>query len=75
MACEIHKMASAMHTVVFVDWALEAKNAQIMGESAIFDRLTERKKTNRTNKGAIGTGKVTKIVVLPSCWGRKSCIV
>ena len=44
MACEIHKMASAMHTIVFVDWALEAKNAQVMGESAIFDRLMERKK-------------------------------
>ena len=35
MACETHKMASAMHTIVFVDWALEA---------AIFDRLMERKK-------------------------------
>ena len=50
MACEIHKMASTMHTVVFVDGALEAKNAQFMGESAIFDRLMERNRTERTKE-------------------------
>ena len=69
MACEFHKVASAMHTILFADWALEAKNAQVIGHNEVFDRLMERKKPNRTNKGAIGTGKVTKIVVLPSSWG------
>ena len=38
-------MASAMHTVVFVDWVLEAKNAQLTSEKAIFNRLMVRKKT------------------------------
>ena len=45
MACEIHIMASAMHTAIFVDCALEVKNAHVAGESAIFDRLVERTKT------------------------------
>ena len=71
MACEFHKVASAMHTILFADWALEAKNAQVTAHSETFDTLMERKKPNRTNKGAIGRGKVRKIVVLPSCWGSK----
>ena len=29
------------------------------------------KKPNRTKKGVIGMGKVTKIAVLPSFWGSK----
>ena len=45
MACEFHKIASAMHTILFADWALEAKNAQVTGHSETFDRLMERKKT------------------------------
>ena len=71
MACEFHKVASAMHTILFADWALEAKNAQVTGHSETFYRFRERKKQNRTSKGAIGRGKVRKIVVLPSCWGSK----
>ena len=67
MASEIHKIASAMHTFVFADRALGVKNAQVTAHSETFDMLMERKKPNRTNKGAIGTGKVTKIVALPSC--------
>ena len=47
MACEFHKVASAMHIILFADWALEAKNAQVTGHSETFDRLRERKK-NRT---------------------------
>ena len=45
MACEFHKVASAMHTILFADWALEAKNAQVTAHSETFDRLMERKKT------------------------------
>ena len=44
MACEFHKIASAMHTSLFADWAQEAKNAQVMGRSDNFDGLMERKK-------------------------------
>ena len=54
MACEILKMASAMHTVVFVDWALEAKSAQVTCESATFDGHMEGKNLNGKNKGTIG---------------------
>ena len=46
-----------------------------MHKSRLIVRLLIRswseKKPNRTNKGAIGRGKVTKIVVLPSCSGSK----
>ena len=45
MACEFHKIASAVHTILFADWALEAKNAQFTGHSETFDRLMERKNT------------------------------
>ena len=45
MACEFHKVASAMHTILFADWALEAKNAQVTGHSETFDRPRERTKT------------------------------
>ena len=38
----VHKMASAMHTVVFVDWAMEAKNAQVMSENQNYDGRLER---------------------------------
>ena len=34
-----------MHTVIFADGALEAKNAQVMGHNQNFDRGTERKKS------------------------------
>ena len=34
-----------MHTMLFVDWALEARNAQVVGHDEIYDRLMERKKT------------------------------
>ena len=45
MACEFHKVASAMHTILFADWAQEAKNAQVTGHSETFDRLMERTNT------------------------------
>ena len=34
---ESYKIASAMHTIVFVDWSIEAKIAQVAHESEIFD--------------------------------------
>ena len=45
MACEFHKVASAMHTILFADWALEAKNAQVTAHSETFDTLMERTNT------------------------------
>ena len=45
MACEFHKIASAMHTRLFADWAQDAKNAQVMGHNQNFDGGTERKKS------------------------------
>ena len=29
MACEFHKIACAIHRILFADWALEGKNAQV----------------------------------------------
>ena len=71
MAWEFDKKTNAIHRILFLDWALEAKNAQVVGHNEIFQRLMEPKKPNRTNKGGIGTGKVMKIAVLPSSWGSK----
>ena len=52
MASEIHMMASAMHAIAVVDWALEVKNAQVTRESVTFDGFMERKKsrTERTKE-------------------------
>ena len=36
-----------MHEVVFVDGALEAKNAQVVGENQNFDGLKKRKNRDR----------------------------
>ena len=33
MACEFYKIAGAMHTIVFVDWFIEAKTAQVTNEN------------------------------------------
>ena len=45
MACEFHKVASAMHTILFADWVLEAKNAQVTAHSETFDKVRERANT------------------------------
>ena len=37
MEHEIHKVAYVLHTIVFTDRALEAKNAQVMGEKQNLD--------------------------------------
>ena len=71
MACEFDKKTSAIHRILFLDWALQAKNAHVVGHNDIFHRLMEQKKPNRTKRGATGTGKVMKIDVLPSSWGSK----
>ena len=39
------RFASAMHTILFADWALEAENVQFVGHKEIFHRLMERKKS------------------------------
>ena len=44
MACEFDKKTSAIHKILFADWALEAKNARVVGHNEIFHRLLERKK-------------------------------
>ena len=45
MACEFDKKTSTMHTMLFPDRALEAKNAQVMGHNQNFEGGTERKKS------------------------------
>ena len=65
MACEFHKVASAMHTIVFVDWSIEAKTAQVTNESVVFDGFvpTVMQWCDGAST-AIGTKKMTKIIVL-----------
>ena len=53
MACEFHKVASAMNTILFADWVLEAKNAQVTGHSEtalVRSRAAERSFTRATAK-------------------------
>ena len=45
MAWEFDKQTNAIHRILFLDWALEAKNAQVVGHNEIFHKLMERKKT------------------------------
>ena len=42
---EINKIVASMHTVIFADRALKAKNAQVMGHNQNFEGGTERKKS------------------------------
>ena len=64
-ACESYKIASAMHTIVFVDWSIEAKTAQVTNESVIFDGFVPTMMQWCDGAStAIGTKKMTKITVL-----------
>ena len=44
MAWEIDKKTNAIHRIFFLDWALEAKNAQVVGHNEIVHKLMERQK-------------------------------
>ena len=57
MACEFHKIASAMHTMLFADWALEAKMHKSWAIVIILMGSWSEKKLNRANKGARRTAK------------------
>ena len=61
-ACEFYKIAGAMHTIVFVDWFIEAKTAQVTNESKIFDGFVPTMMQWCDGASiAIGTKKMTKI--------------
>ena len=71
-ACESYKIASAMHTIVFVDWSIEAKTAQVTNESVIFDGFVPTMiQWCDGASTAIGTKKMTKIIVLTTSRGEK----
>ena len=85
MASEFHKIASAMHTFVFADRALEAKNAQITGHSETFDTLMERTNTepndqrsdrngqsDENSRFALLQGVQTVVFLMQTCVGRSS---
>ena len=74
MAGVMHMLRAVVHAVVFAVGPLDRKNAQVTSESKIFDGLMERKKPNRTNKGAIGASKVPKIVIFTSSWGSEKWV-
>ena len=64
-ACEFYKIAGAMHTIVFVDWSIEAKTAQVTNGSAIFDGFvpTMMQWCDGASTAIIGTKKMTIITV------------
>ena len=49
-AHETLKIAGVKHAVVFADGALEAKNAQIVGQSQNFNGLNKRKNSDRNGQ-------------------------
>ena len=73
MAREFYKIAGAMHTIVFVNWSIEAKIAQVANESEIFDGFvpTMMQWCDCASTAIIGTKKMTKITVLTPCPGKK----
>ena len=52
MAWEFDKKPNVIHRILFPDWALEAKHAQVVGHNHVFHKLMERKKkrTERTKE-------------------------
>ena len=71
-ACEFYKIAGAMHTIVFVDWSIEAKTAQVTNERGIFDGFVPTMmQWGDGASTAIGTKKMTKIIVLTPSRGKK----
>ena len=71
-ACEFYKIAGAMHTIVFVDWSIEAKTAQVTNESVIFDGFVPTMMQWCDGAStAIGTKKMTKLTVLTLSRGKK----
>ena len=73
MACEFYKIAGAMHTIVFVDWSIEAKTAQGTNESEIVDGFvpTMMQWCDGASTAIIGPTKMTKITVLTPSRGKK----
>ena len=57
MAWEFDKQTNAMHRIVFLDWALEAKNAQFVCQNEIFHRLMERKKKEPNKQRSVRNGQ------------------
>ena len=64
MACEFYEIAGVMHTIVFVDWSIEAKTAQVTNESVIFDGFVPTMMQWCDGAStAIVTKKMTKLTV------------
>ena len=71
MARGFDKKTNAMHRILFLDWALEAKNAQVVGQNEILHRLMERKKTEPNEQRSDRNGQGDENSRLPSSWGSK----
>ena len=69
MAGLMRKLRVVVYAVVFAAGLLDAKSAQDPRESKISDGPMEQGRQNQTNKGAMGTREMTKILIFQ---GKKS---
>ena len=68
---EIDKIVASMHTLIFADGALGAKNARDCSQKQYFEEGTERKMANGTGKKGKRANQATKNALIEAVWGAK----
>ena len=68
---ETCKNVGVMHEAVFADGALEAKNAQVVGENQNFEGFKKRKIAIGTAKRAVSASKMITHALFEAVWGAK----
>ena len=68
---EIDKIVASMHTLIFADGALGAKNAWDCSQKQYFDAGMVRKMAMGTAKRAKRANTITKNALIEAVWGSK----
>ena len=68
---EINKIASMMHTLIFADGALGAKNAPHCSQKQYFEEGMERTNSDRNGQKSEKSKSMTKNALIEAVWGSK----
>ena len=68
---EINKIASMMHTLIFADGALGAKNAPHCSQKQYFEEGMERKNSDRNGQQSEKSKSNAKNALVEAVWGSK----
>ena len=71
---EIDKIVATMHTLIFADGALGAKNARDCSQKQYFDAGMDRKNRDRNGQKTKTANTITKNLFIEAVWGSKVLI-